>query len=571
MKILVGISRVLVGALFIISGLVKLNDPIGFAFKLQDYFAPDVLDLGFLVPYSLLIAIFVVIFEVLVGVALLLGYLKKFTLWALMLMIVFFTFLTFYSAYFNKVTDCGCFGDAIPLTPWESFYKDIILLVLIIILFIGRKYIKPFFAEGTRSIIIFATFIGCLAITYHVLQHLPIIDFRPYKIGANIKDGMTVPEGAPGPIYEYKWTFNINGEEKTIVTNGEYPQVDGELVNTETKMIQEGYVPPIHDFTMERNGEDFTDQFLNEENLIVIVAYSLTNTEKDGYISVKEITDRAIKNGYNVIGLSASSQEMTESLTDTYKLNFKFYFCDETTLKTIVRSNPGILELDKGTIKQKLHWNDAHKLDLPVVENSKPKLDLSLKQRLDSIGNLDQKYRRLMQARSLEERKQLGESMGLTEAEYSGDLSEMQKVLDSVNMIFVEKYFIEKGYPGKSVVGEESSLVAWNVLQHNPDKIPNYLPLVKKAADAGEIPKTAAAMMEDRYLMLEGQPQVYGTQGMSYDDARGSFIWPIEKPETVNERRKEAGFTETIEEYAKILFGDDFIYEVKTMDQINQG
>ena len=571
MKILVGISRVLVGALFIISGLVKLNDPIGSAFKLQDYFAPDVLDLGFLVPYSLLIAIFVVIFEVLVGVALLLGYLKKFTLWALMLMIVFFTFLTFYSAYFNKVTDCGCFGDAIPLTPWESFYKDIILLVLIIILFIGRKYIKPFFAEGTRSIIIFATFVGCMAITYHVVQHLPIIDFRPYKIGANIKDGMTVPEGAPGPIYEYKWTFNINGEEKTIVTNGEYPQVDGELVNTETKMIQEGYVPPIHDFTMERNGEDFTDQFLNEENLIVIVAYSLTNTEKDGYISVKEITDRAIKNGYNVIGLSASSQEMTESLTDTYKLNFKFYFCDETTLKTIVRSNPGILELDKGTIKQKLHWNDAHKLDLPVVENAKPKLDLSLKQRLDSIGNLDQKYRRLMQTRSLEERKQLGESMGLTEAEYSGDLSEMQKVLDSVNMIFVEKYFIEKGYPGKSVVGEESSLVAWNVLQHNPDKIPNYLPLVKKAADAGEIPKTAAAMMEDRYLMLEGKPQVYGTQGMSYDDARGSFIWPIEKPETVNERRKEAGFTETIEEYAKILFGDDFIYEVKTMDQINQG
>lgn len=571
MRILVGISRVLVGALFIISGLVKLNDPIGFAFKLQDYFAPDVLDLGFLVPYSLLIAIFVVIFEVLVGVALLLGYLKKFTLWALMLMIVFFTFLTFYSAYFNKVTDCGCFGDAIPLTPWESFYKDIILLVLIIILFIGRKYIKPFFAEGTRSIIIFATFVGCMAITYHVLQHLPIIDFRPYKIGANIKDGMTVPEGAPGPIYEYQWTFNINGEEKTIVTNGEYPQVDGELVNTETKMIQEGYVPPIHDFTMERNGEDFTDQFLNEENLIVIVAYSLTNTEKDGYISVKEITDRAIKNGYNVIGLSASSQEMTESLTDTYKLNFKFYFCDETTLKTIVRSNPGILELDKGTIKQKLHWNDAHKLDLPVVENSKPKLDLSLKQRLDSIGNLDQKYRRLMQTRSLEERKQLGESMGLTEAEYSGDLSEMQKVLDSVNMIFVEKYFIEKGYPGKSVVGEESSLVAWNVLQHNPDKIPIYLPLVKKAADAGEIPKTAAAMMEDRYLMLEGKPQIYGTQGMSYDDARGSFIWPIEKPETVNERRKEAGFTETIEEYAKILFGDDFIYEVKTMDQINQG
>lgn len=570
MKYLVGISRIIVGLLFIISGLVKLNDPIGFAFKLQDYFAPEVLDLGFLVPFALLIAIFVVIFEVLVGVALLLGYLKKFTLWALLLMIVFFTFLTFYSAYFNKVTDCGCFGDAIPLTPWESFIKDIVLLVLILILFIGQKYIQPFFSKGIRSILIFASFVACLGIAYYVLLHLPIIDFRPYKIGANITDGMTVPEGAPGPVYEYKWKFNINGEEKIITTNGDYPQVDGELIDTETRMIREGYTPPIHDFTIERDGEDYTTEYLNEENLLVIVAYSLGSTEKDGYRAIKEVTDKALQNGYNVIGLSASSQEMTDVLTEDYKLNFKFYFCDETTLKTIVRSNPGILELDKGTIKQKLHWNDADKLKLPVVDTAKPKLDLSVKQRLDSIAVLDQKYRKLMQSKSLEERKKLGESMGLSEAEYSGDLSQMQNVLDSVNMIFIEKYFIEKGYPGKSVVGEESSLVAWNVLQHNPDKIPLYLPLVKKAATDGEIPKISAAMMEDRYLMMEGKPQIYGTQGMSYDDARGSLIWPIENAETVNKRRSEAGFENTIEQYAKILFGDDFVYEQRTMEQINQ-
>lgn len=570
MKIVVGISRIIVGALFIISGLIKLNDPVGFSFKLKDYFAPEVLDLGILVPYALLIAIFLVIFEVLVGVALLLAYLKKATLWALLLMIVFFTFLTFYSAYFDKVTDCGCFGDAIKLTPWESFTKDIILLVLILILFIGRKYIQPFFTREMRSIIIFAAFVGCLGVTYYVLIHLPIIDFRPYKIGANIREGMTVPENASGPIYEYKWKFNINGEEKVITTNGEYPQVDGELISTDTEMIQEGYTPPIHDFSMERDGEDYTAQFLEEENLVVIIAYSLGNTEKDGYIPIKEITDRALKNGYSVIGLSASSQEMTEALVEEYKLNFKFYFCDETTLKTIVRSNPGILELDNGTIKQKLHWNDAQKIQLPVVENAKPKLDLSLKLRLDSIGVLDQKYRNLMQARSLEERKKLGEKMGLSEAEYSGDLAKMQNVLDSVNMIFVERYFIEKGYPGKSVVGEESSLVAWNVLQHNPDKIPLYLPLVKKAAAAGEIPKTSAAMMEDRYLMMEGKPQIYGTQGMSYDDARGSFIWPIENPENVNQRRKDAGFDETIEAYAKILFGDGFVYEPRTIEQIKE-
>ncbi|NND88278.1 MAG: DoxX family protein, partial [Flavobacteriaceae bacterium] len=121
--ILVGVSRIFVGILFLISGLIKLNDPVGFSFKLKDYFAADVLNLEFLVPYALVIAIFVVIYEVLLGIMIIIGYAKKFTLWSLLLMIVFFTFLTFYSAYFNKVTDCGCFGDALKLTPWQSFYK----------------------------------------------------------------------------------------------------------------------------------------------------------------------------------------------------------------------------------------------------------------------------------------------------------------------------------------------------------------------------------------------------------------------------------------------------------------
>lgn len=568
MKILVGISRVIVGILFIISGLVKLNDPVGFSFKLKDYFAPEVLDLGFLVPYALLLAIVIVIFEVLLGVCLLLGYMRKFTLWSLLLMIVFFTFLTFYSAYFNKVTDCGCFGDAIPLTPWESFIKDVVLLFLIIILFLGQKYLTSLFNAGTRGILVFAVFVGCLAMAYYVLKHLPIVDFRPYKIGANIKEGMSIPEGAPGPVYEYKWKFNINGEEKVITTNGDYPQVDGELISTETEMIQEGYTPPIHDFTMERDGEDFTEQFLNEENLVVVVAYSLGNTEKDGYIPIKEITDKALKNGYSVIGLSASSQEMTEALAEKYKLNFNFYFCDETTLKTIVRSNPGIMELDNGTIKQKLHWNDAHKLQLPQVQNAKPNLDLEMKRRLDSIAVLDQKYRRLMQAESLEERKKLGDSMGLSEAEYSGDLWKMQVVIDSANLNYVEKLFNTVGYPGKSMVGEPTNTAAWFVLQHS-NKIGNYLPLVKKAGKEGEIPMKLVAMMEDRYLMDEGKPQIYGTQGRMEPDGE-KFIWPIENPESVNQRRKDAGFQETVEEYAKTLFGKDFEYRPLTIEQVMQ-
>lgn len=566
MKYLVGISRVIVGVLFIISGLVKLNDPVGFSFKLQDYFAPEVLDLGFLVPYSLLIAIVLVIIEVLLGISLLLGYMKRFTLWALLLMIVFFTFLTFYSAYFNKVTDCGCFGDAIPLTPWESFSKDIVLLVLILILFFGQKYIRPIFTSGTRGFIVFVSLIGCLGITYYVLQHLPIIDFRPYKIGANITEGMNVPADAPKPVFEYKWKFNVDGEEKIVVNTGDYPQVDGEFIDVETKMLQEGYVPPIHDFMIEREGEDFTQHFLEMENLVVVIAYSLGNTEKDGYLPIKEVTDEALKKGYEVIGLSASSQEMTEALAEEYKLNFRFYFCDETTLKTIVRSNPGILELDRGTIKQKLHWNDAHKLKLASVPNSKSTLDLRLKRRLDSIAVLDQKFRALMKEETPEGRAALGKKMGLTEAEYNGDLWKLQSVIDSANILYVEQILKTRGYPGKSMVGEPTHTTAWKVLQHS-DKIGEFLPVVKKAGKEGELPMDLVAMMEDRYLMNENKPQIYGTQGRVENNG-SKFIWPIKNPESVNERRKNAGFDQTIEEYAKQLFGEDFVYRPMTIEEV---
>ena len=129
-------------------------------------------------------------------------------------------------------------------------------------------------------------------------------------------------------------------------------------------MIQEGYEPPIHDFTMERDGEDFTADLLEEDNLIVVISYSISNSEAEGFVNIKEATDKAIKNGYKVIGLSASSPEVTEALTKKYQLNFDFYFCDETALKTIIRSNPSLIELQKGTILQKLHWNDASKLKL---------------------------------------------------------------------------------------------------------------------------------------------------------------------------------------------------------------
>ncbi len=362
MKYIVALCRIIVGVLFIISGFIKLNDPVGFSFKLEEYFSPGVLDLDFLMPYALGISIFVVILEVLLGVMLLIGFRIKITLWSLLLMIVFFTFLTFYSAYFNKVTDCGCFGDAIKLTPWESFTKDVILLVLIVILFLGIKHIKSPLGNRSQRLLVGLSLLVSAIFANYVLNHLPAIDFRPYKIGANIEEGMGIPENAPVAIFDYSWKFNVDGEEKVVVTNGDYPSVEGEFIGVETKEIQKGYEPPIHDFTIERDGEDFSDSLLQEPKLVMVIAYDLAKSRYNVFNDIKEVTDKAIKNGYKVIGMSASGPDYTQKMIKEYKLSFDFYFTDETTLKTIVRSNPGVLVLEHGTIIQKVHYNDLEDL-----------------------------------------------------------------------------------------------------------------------------------------------------------------------------------------------------------------
>lgn len=364
MKYIVGFLRIFVGIFFIISGFIKLNDPVGFSFKLEEYFSAGVLDLPFFEPHALTVSIIIVVFEVLLGVMLIFGFRVKFTIWSLLVMIVGFTFLTFYSAYYNKVTDCGCFGDAMKIEPWESFAKDIILLVLIIILFLGSKYISPFFSKRTNRLIIFFTLVLSGFYVYHVLSHLPVIDFRPYEVGKNIEDGMNVPEGAPESVFEYAWKFNVNGEEQVIVTNGSYPNVDGEYMAVETTEIQEGYEPPVHDFTIEQDGEDFALSLLQEPKLVMVVAYDLRKTNNEMYAEVKNVTAAAIKKGYKVIGMSASNSAQTSKLIEEHALDFEFYFTDETTLKTIVRSNPGILVLEKGTIKQKVHYNDFDELEI---------------------------------------------------------------------------------------------------------------------------------------------------------------------------------------------------------------
>lgn len=363
MNVIVQFCRVFVGILFIFSGLVKLNDPLGFSYKLDEYFSAAVLGLEFLQPFALPFAVFVVIFEVVLGIMLLLGFQKKFTLWSLALMIVFFTFLTFYSAYFNKVTECGCFGDAIPLTPWESFIKDLILLAMIIVLVVYSDYIKPAFAKAYAAIAIMGMTIACFGIAYYVLMHLPILDFRAYKVGTNITEAME-PDSTRPDIYGYDWYYTVNGKEEIVTTNGQPPAGYGAYDKVETRLIEKGYEPPIHDFTIEQNGENSTEQVLATEKIVVIIMYNLDRAEQDGLKKLKTFTKRAEKAGYKVIALSASPQARVEQVVKSYGFNVVFGITDETALKTIVRANPGIMVLKKGVIMSKTHWNDIEQIAL---------------------------------------------------------------------------------------------------------------------------------------------------------------------------------------------------------------
>jgi hypothetical protein len=195
-------------------------------------------------------------------------------------------------------------------------------------------------------------------------MHLPSIDFRAYKIGDNLLENMSTPPDAPKAVQEFTWTFDVDGKQQTIVTDGSYPNVEGTYVGVETRIIKEGFQPSILDFSIESEDEDFTEYYLNAKRLLILVSYNLETAEKEGLLKLKAISDEALQKGYTVIGLSASGDDVNNRIKQEYDLRFEFFICDEKALKTVVRSNPGVLQLEKGTVQQKVHWNDIEDLEL---------------------------------------------------------------------------------------------------------------------------------------------------------------------------------------------------------------
>lgn len=373
--IILGISRIFVGALFIFSGFIKANDPMGFGYKLEEYF--QVFHLSFLNDYSAWIAIVICGFEILLGAFLLLGFKRQKVAWGLLLLIIFFTFLTFYSAFFEVVTSCGCFGDAIPLTPWESFGKDIILLLFILIIFKYRDRIKPIIPKGgTRNFVSTLIIILSFGIGIYTLSFLPFLDFLPYKEGNNIPELMVLPEGEESDVYEYIYDIKnkATGESKKV-TDKEYMggiweddnwEVQGE---PSSRLIKKGYEIPISDLLIsDAEGNDVTQEIITNPyyNFIVVSTYADKLNTAD-MIALDRInsTIRDLATDYNLraILLTASSAQVANRLDDEMDLVLETFYADAVPLKSMVRSNPGVVLMRNGVVEKK--WS---KLTFPSKE-----------------------------------------------------------------------------------------------------------------------------------------------------------------------------------------------------------
>lgn len=350
MKLLREAARFIVGGLFIFSGLIKLNDPTGTAIKLKEYFDVFSQDIApffeFFTPAAMLLAVFLSVLEVVLGVAVLVVYRMRITSITLVGLILFFTALTFYSAFFKKVTDCGCFGDAIPLTPWQSFYKDVILVILIGVISFNTHNYKRIFSTRVQNITIGITAMVSMVVAFFAIWFLPFIDFRNYAIGNDLPLLMQPEEPA-----RYEYVMEKDGEEFRLA---EYPGADEGYTFKEVVVLNpKKSIAKISDFNVWNDEGEATKKVLTGEKLIFIIH----NIAEVNLKNLEEINQLGSNAGVETLLLTSTAYEAFEAFRHDNGLAFPFYFADETVLKAVVRSNPGILLFKNGVVKGKWHFN----------------------------------------------------------------------------------------------------------------------------------------------------------------------------------------------------------------------
>ncbi|MBL7842928.1 MAG: DoxX family membrane protein [Cyclobacteriaceae bacterium] len=362
-KYIDGFSRFFVGGLFIFSGLIKLNDPVGTEIKLEEYFEVFSADFGsffqLFIPYALPIGLILVVLEVVLGVAVLINYRMRLTTTVLLVLIIFFTFLTGYSAILNKVTDCGCFGDAIKLTPWQSFYKDLILIVFILHLFWYRKSYDSVLRSRAGHAVMAGVTIISFFLGIYAIRHLPFIDFRAYKIGNNIPEQMKLPPNAKRDSVVMTFIYEHVGAKKEL-TMDQLGQVDSTytFVDRIDKVVRQGDRPKIIDYRVESaEGENFTQQTFDGVKLL-IVTYNVKDASVKNAESISKLI-RELEGKAEAVILTSSSAVDVEAFRHEHQWAAPYYFADATVLKTIIRSNPGLTLWVNGTVKGMWHYNDT--------------------------------------------------------------------------------------------------------------------------------------------------------------------------------------------------------------------
>jgi uncharacterized membrane protein YphA (DoxX/SURF4 family) len=357
-KIIAEICRVFLGLVFVFSGFVKAIDPWGGAYKITDYFLAFGLNMfDFMaVPFSFIL----VMIEFTLGVCLLSGVYRKYTSTLVLIFMIFMTPLTLYLAISNPVTDCGCFGDALVISNWQTFFKNIFLLSAAIILSIWSRSITAFFSHRSYSLVALWIMLFILSFTYYSYSHLPIVDFRPYKIGANIPELMVIPENADNPVYETTLIYSKDGERKEFTLEN-YPKTDDwQFVDSKSKLIKKGYEPPIHDFSIvSKRGDDVTDDLLsNPSYSFLLIAHKLEGASNANASKINEIYNYSSRYGYGFYAITASSSTDIQNWVDITGAEYSFYTMDDIALKTIIRSNPGLVLLKDGVIINK--WSNKN-------------------------------------------------------------------------------------------------------------------------------------------------------------------------------------------------------------------
>jgi len=367
MKVLKALSRIFLGLVFIFSGFVKAVDPLGSTYKFIDYFSAFGIDSSN--SLVLVLAIILSTAEFIIGIALLFGIRMKLASWGALIFMGIFTPLTLYLAIYNPVTDCGCFGDAVKFSNWQTFGKNLVILIPCLFTFIHRrKYYTYNIAAEWFTVLLFTA--GIIHVSIYSYHHLPLFDFRPYKTGVNIMESMMIPEGIPGDQYAISAVYQKNGVSKEFVYP-DFPDSTWKWIETKNKLIKKGYEPPIQDFMIETlEGENITDRILEDKNFtFLLISYDLSLYDNSNQEKINRLADYSEANGYKFLCLNSASKEQIQDFMIYQGVNFSFCLTDETTLKTMIRANPGLILLYNGTIISQWHSND-----IPNVNNIKGNL-----------------------------------------------------------------------------------------------------------------------------------------------------------------------------------------------------